>query len=301
MAARDLTKKFTFSVRTRTLFWRRADEKGETPAPPRRVTLGQLPYLPHTAATLGGLSRLDRACLAFCRFVVARRVVACVMIAGLYSLLAGAGVALGCLDLSPNYQYEWVIDAKRSTRNHDMRRAAVAAVDALSSQDTVEPRTDEHLPTWVEYAAAPHVFTAPNLQKICQVEARFYGEPSYQRVCVMDEGACAAPAASALTAFYGTDHLQNLARGNASCHLGGAATTLGAAALMLPCQLTFFYKLGLLIFTTIFCSLVFAFGFVMPLLAAAGPSGDWCGFSLPGQKRHHGGRVAAAPLEADAP
>ena len=41
-----------------------------------------------------------------------------------------------------------------------------------------------------------------------------------------------------------------------------------------------------------------SFGFVMPLLAAAGPSGDWCGFSLPGQKRHHGGRVAAAPLEA---
>ena len=77
--------------------------------------------------------------------------------------------------------------------------------------------------------------------------------------------------------------------------VGGAATTLGAAALMLPCQLTFFYKLGLLIFTTIFCSLVFSFGFVMPLLAAAGPSGDWCGFSLPGQKRHHGGRVAAAP------
>ena len=580
MAARDPTKKFTFSVRTRTLFWRRADEKSETPAPPRRVTLGQLPYLPHTAATLSGLSRLDRACLAFLRFVVARRVLACCAIAGLYAMLAGAGVALGCLDLSPNYQYEWVIDAKRNTRNHDMRRAAVAAVDALSSYEEVAPRTDEHLPTWVEYAAAPHVFTSENLQKICEVEARFYGEPSYQKVCVMDEGACAAPAASALTAFYGVDHLQNLARGNASCHLldeaavaqtwlhmvaaanastagrlahgmfmakgaidtglspktrsllyvgaplenfasttdrtaeqydtyqeyvekvetklmahfgvsgsvvrsaylqpwtrdglefkafsyllqrlewlrlqemdslwmaiticfvalwirvhtgslkfaglghltydgglqfmwcdtiealrealfegfeicfpiafgvlvlatqnllvslyaivgialvvasvlgaaesvygwdlgviealagvmvigfsvdyaihlchmyveadksghstrmdrfsyavakmggtvvGGAATTLGAAALMLPCQLTFFYKLGLLIFTTIFCSLVFAFGFVMPLLAAAGPSGDWCGFSLPGQKRHHGGRVAAAPLEA---
>ena len=82
--------------------------------------------------------------------------------------------------------------------------------------------------------------------------------------------------------------------------VGGVATTLGAAALMLPCQLTFFYKLGLLIFTTIFCSLVFAFGFVMPLLAAAGPSGDWCGFSLPGQKRNHGGRVAAAPLPVKA-
>ena len=198
---RDPTKKFTFSVRTRTLFWRRADEKSETPAPPRRVTLGQLPFLPHSAETLNGLSRLDRACLAFCRFVVARRVLSCCMIAGLYSLLAGAGVALGCLDLSPNYQYEWVIDAKRSTRNHDMRRAALAAVDPLAAHDAVEPRTDEHLPTWVEYAAAPHVFTPENLQKICHVEARFYGEPSYQRVCVMDEGACAAPAASALTAF----------------------------------------------------------------------------------------------------
>ena len=224
MAARDLTKKFTFSVRTRTLFWRRAADEKETPAPPRRVTLGQLPFLPHSAETLNGLSRLDRACLAFLRFVVARRVVACCAIAGLYAMLAGAGVALGCLDLSPNYQYEWVIDAKRSTRNHDMRRAAVVATDPLSSYEEVAPRTDEHLPTWVEYAAAPHVFTSENLQKICQVEARFYGEPSYQRVCVMDEGACAAPAASALTAFYGADHLQNLARGNASCHLLDEAT-----------------------------------------------------------------------------
>ena len=220
---RDPTKKFTFSVRTRTLFWHRADEK-ETPAPPRRVTLGQLPFLPHSAETLRGLSRLDRACLAFLRFVVARRVVACCAIAGLYAMLAGAGVALGCLDLSPNYQYEWVIDAKRSTRNHDMRRAALAAVDPLAAHDAVEPRTDEHLPTWVEYESAPHVFTSENLQKICQVEARFYGEPSYQRVCVMDEGACAAPAASALTAFYGADHLQRLARGNASCHLLDEAT-----------------------------------------------------------------------------
>ena len=225
MAARDQTKKFTFSVRTRTLFWRRAEDDGKAAAPaPRRVTLGQLPFLPHSAETLSGLSRLDRACLAFLRFVVARRVVACCAIAGLYAMLAGAGVALGCLDLSPNYQYEWVIDAKRSTRNHDMRRAAVAAVDALSSYEEVAPRTDEHLPTWVEYESAPHVFTAPNLQKICQVEARFYGEPSYQKVCVMDNNMCAAPAASALTAFYGADHLQRLARGNASCHLLDEAT-----------------------------------------------------------------------------
>ena len=56
--------------------------------------------------------------------------------------------------------------------------------------------------------------------------------------------------------------------------VGGAATTLGAGAFMLPCQLQFFFKLGLLIFTTILYSFLFAFGFVMPLLAAVGPSGD---------------------------
>ena len=91
---RDPTKKFTFSVRTRTLFWRRAADEKETPAPPRRVTLGQLPFLPHSAETLNGLSRLDRACLAFLRFVVARRVVACCAIAGLYEMLAGAGICV---------------------------------------------------------------------------------------------------------------------------------------------------------------------------------------------------------------
>ena len=56
--------------------------------------------------------------------------------------------------------------------------------------------------------------------------------------------------------------------------LGGAITTLGAGLFMLPCQLLIFYKLGLLMVTTIFFSLLYAFGFVMPLLAAAGPSGD---------------------------
>jgi hypothetical protein len=56
--------------------------------------------------------------------------------------------------------------------------------------------------------------------------------------------------------------------------VGGAITTLGAGLFMLPCQLLIFYKLGLLMVTTIFFSLLYAFGFVMPLLAAAGPSGD---------------------------
>jgi len=56
--------------------------------------------------------------------------------------------------------------------------------------------------------------------------------------------------------------------------VGGAVTTLGAGLFMLPCQLVFFHKLGLLMVTTIFFSLLYSFGFVMPLLAAAGPSGD---------------------------
>ena len=58
----------------------------------------------------------------------------------------------------------------------------------------------------------------------------------------------------------------------------GAVTTLGAGLFMLPCQLVSFYKLGLLMVTTIFFSLLYAFGFVMPLLAAAGPSGDQFAF-----------------------
>ena len=56
--------------------------------------------------------------------------------------------------------------------------------------------------------------------------------------------------------------------------VGGAVTTLGAGLFMLPCQLVYFHKLGLLMVPTIFFSLLYAFGFVMPLLAAAGPSGD---------------------------
>ena len=60
--------------------------------------------------------------------------------------------------------------------------------------------------------------------------------------------------------------------------VGGAVTTLGAGLFMLPCQLVSFYKLGLLMVTTIFFSLLYSFGFVMPLLAAAGPSGHQFAF-----------------------
>ena len=56
--------------------------------------------------------------------------------------------------------------------------------------------------------------------------------------------------------------------------IGGAVTTLGAGLFMLPCQLVSLNKLGLLMVTTILFSLLYSFGFVMPLLAAAGPSGD---------------------------
>ena len=171
---------------------------------------------------MAALSRFDRACLRFLRFVVARRVIACCLITAFYVILAGTGVALGCLDLSPNYQYEWVIDAKRSTRNHDARQAAVAAADPLAAMDTA-PRAREYLPTWVEYETTSHIFTPANLQKICDVEMNFYSAP-------------------------------------------------------------------------ILCSFCFSFGFVMPLLAAAGPSGDRCGFRF-----HAPARVAAAPAGTPSP
>ncbi|KAH8095328.1 hypothetical protein JL720_2621 [Aureococcus anophagefferens] len=74
--------------------------------------------------------------------------------------------------------------------------------------------------------------------------------------------------------------------------VGGAVTTLGAGAFMLPCQLQFFFKLGLLIFTTMLYSFLFAFGFVMPLLAAAGPSGD--AFSIRPALRARGAPRASA-------
>ena len=74
----------------------------------RSTTLGQLPFIQHSAETVAALSRFDRACLRFLRFVVARRVMACCLITSFYVVLAGMGVVLGCLDISPNYQYEWV-------------------------------------------------------------------------------------------------------------------------------------------------------------------------------------------------
>jgi len=181
----------------------------------RSTTLGQLPFIQHSAETVAALSRFDRGCLRFLRFVVARRVIACCLITAFYVILAGTGVALDCLDLSSNYQYEWVIDAKRSTRNHDARQAAVAAADPLAATDTA-PRAREYLPTWVEYETTSHIFTPANLQKICDVEMNFYSAPTYQSVCVAHDGACAAPATSALTAFYGAEHLQRL---NATCEL----------------------------------------------------------------------------------
>jgi len=55
--------------------------------------------------------------------------------------------------------------------------------------------------------------------------------------------------------------------------LGGGATTLGCALFMLPCQLTFFSKMANLLAATICFSLIFSFGFFLPLMSVIGPEG----------------------------
>ena len=89
----------------------------------RRLTLHQLSFREHSEQNLTAVGRFDQLCLRFLKFVVARRALAFCLVTGFYVALAGAGVALGCLTPSPEYQYEWIIDEKRSTRNMDMRLA----------------------------------------------------------------------------------------------------------------------------------------------------------------------------------
>ena len=93
----------------------------KTASVPRRVTLHQLSFEEHSDSNIAALGRFDRLCLRFLKFVVTWRALAFCLVTGFYVALAGAGIALGCLMPSPQYQYEWIIDDKRSTRNTDMR------------------------------------------------------------------------------------------------------------------------------------------------------------------------------------
>ena len=195
----------------------------KTTSAPRRVTLHQLSFREHSEQNLTALGRFDKLCLRFLKFIVARRAFAFCLVTGFYVALAGAGIALGCLTPSPEYQYEWIIDDKRSTRNTDMRLAAVDAVDPLNTGGSYA-RKQRHMETvtWIEYAGHNgHVFTPETLQKICEMEATFYRRSEYQDVCVLnDDGQCAIPPLSIVGQFYGHDWLNGLVRnGTGTCLL----------------------------------------------------------------------------------
>ena len=53
--------------------------------------------------------------------------------------------------------------------------------------------------------------------------------------------------------------------------LAGAVTTAGSALFMLGCQMTFFYKMSILISITIFFSLIYSLGFLISASILFGP------------------------------
>ena len=55
--------------------------------------------------------------------------------------------------------------------------------------------------------------------------------------------------------------------------MAGAITTGGSALFMFACQMTFFYKMAVLICITIALSFVFSLGFFMSMIYIAGPQG----------------------------
>ena len=57
--------------------------------------------------------------------------------------------------------------------------------------------------------------------------------------------------------------------------LAGAVTTAGSALFMLGCQMTFFYKMALLISITIFFSLIYSLGFLVSFMILLGPEKDF--------------------------
>ena len=64
----------------------------------RRVTLHQLSFREHSEQNLSAVGLFDRLCLRFLKFVVARRALAFCLVTGFYVSLAGAGLALGCVE-----------------------------------------------------------------------------------------------------------------------------------------------------------------------------------------------------------
>merc|ERR1711865_652284 len=62
--------------------------------------------------------------------------------------------------------------------------------------------------------------------------------------------------------------------------LAGAITTGGSAMFMFFCQMTFFFKMAVLIVMTILMSFIFSLGYFMAMIYVFGPQGSagrfWC-------------------------
>jgi len=67
--------------------------------------------------------------------------------------------------------------------------------------------------------------------------------------------------------------------------LAGAITTGGSAMFMFLCQMTFFYKMAVLICITIFLSFLFSLGFFMAMIYVVGPQGSFGRIPFPWDKK----------------
>ena len=170
------------------------------------VSLSSMPFLQHTPENLKKLSLLDKVCFKFVTFVVKKRKKAFYLVTGFYVALMLLGMATRSMELSPQYQYAWIINEKRATRYRDMRLEAVEEVDALSAVSDPSRRSQyDLLGTWIEYKGpGGHVFTPETLRTICAIESAFYRQKEWSKVCMIDAGgACVAPQLSVLRKFYG--------------------------------------------------------------------------------------------------
>lgn len=67
--------------------------------------------------------------------------------------------------------------------------------------------------------------------------------------------------------------------------VAGAVTTGGSAMFMFLCQMTFFYKMAVLICITIFLSFIFSLGFFMAMIYVVGPEGNCGRIPFPGGRK----------------
>ena len=187
------------------------------------VALSSMPFLQHTPENLKKLSLLDKVCFKFVTFVVKKRKKAFYLVTGFYVALMLLGMATRSMELSPQYQYAWIIDGKRNTKSRDMRLEAVEEVDKLDNSE-VKPRDQQFqlLGTWIEYAGdGSDFFTAERLQTICEIERNLYDQKEWLDVCELDETEqCKIPALSILGKFYGSPWLYEMVnRRAAPCDL----------------------------------------------------------------------------------